>query len=136
MHALAMKLMVLAVVLASCGGPQPAIMTGSTKDTDSDGVRDIDDKCAYAPGPGTHDGCPEKESTITIIGGGPDRDEDGVVDNLDKCPDDPEDRDRFQDTDGCLDPDNDGDGVLDRDDRCPNEVDCPPAPAPADAGAP
>jgi hypothetical protein len=41
-------------------------MQGSQKDTDGDGVRDIDDKCAYVPGPGTHDGCPEKQSTITV----------------------------------------------------------------------
>ncbi len=135
MHAVAMKLLVLAMVIAGCGAPQPAVMQGSTKDTDRDGIRDIDDKCAYDPAPGTHDGCPEKESTITVTGGGgADRDEDGVVDNLDKCPGEPEDRDGFQDADGCPDPDNDGDGILDRDDRCPNQVDCPPAPA--DAGAP
>ncbi len=129
-----MKLVFLALVLAGCGGPQPAIMQGSTKDTDGDGVRDIDDKCAYDPGPNTHDGCPGKESTITVTGGGGDRDEDGVADSVDNCPDAPEDRDGFQDTDGCPDPDNDGDGILDRDDRCPNQVDCPTA-APADAAA-
>jgi len=42
-----------------------------------------------------------------------DRDGDGLVDAVDRCPDDPEDRDDFQDEDGCPDPDNDGDGVLD-----------------------
>jgi outer membrane protein OmpA-like peptidoglycan-associated protein len=51
-----------------------------------------------------------------------DRDHDGVRDDVDKCPDEPEDRDGFQDDDGCPDPDNDGDGVLDADDRCPNEA--------------
>jgi OmpA-OmpF porin, OOP family len=50
-----------------------------------------------------------------------DRDGDGIKDDLDKCPDDPEDRDGFQDEDGCPDPDNDNDGILDVDDRCPNE---------------
>jgi OOP family OmpA-OmpF porin len=49
-----------------------------------------------------------------------DVDRDGVVDNQDKCPDDPEDRDGFEDQDGCPDPDNDQDGVLDRQDKCPN----------------
>ncbi|MBK6693448.1 MAG: OmpA family protein [Myxococcales bacterium] len=50
-----------------------------------------------------------------------DRDGDGIKDDEDKCPDDPEDRDGFQDEDGCPDPDNDNDGILDVDDRCPNE---------------
>src|SRR6201999_2736623 len=51
-----------------------------------------------------------------------DRDHDGVYDLDDKCPDQPEDRDGFQDDDGCPDPDNDNDGILDAADRCPNEV--------------
>ncbi|GAC1354365.1 MAG: hypothetical protein NVSMB47_07650 [Polyangiales bacterium] len=50
-----------------------------------------------------------------------DRDGDGIKDDVDKCPDDPEDRDGFQDEDGCPDPDNDQDGILDKDDACPND---------------
>ncbi|MCB9787148.1 MAG: OmpA family protein [Deltaproteobacteria bacterium] len=50
-----------------------------------------------------------------------DRDGDGILDDVDQCPDDPEDRDGFQDADGCPDVDNDGDGILDVDDGCPNE---------------
>ena len=46
---------------------------------------------------------------------------DGIVDPIDKCPDDPEDKDGFQDEDGCPDPDNDQDGILDKNDKCPNE---------------
>jgi OmpA-OmpF porin, OOP family len=49
-----------------------------------------------------------------------DRDGDGIKDDVDKCPDEPEDRDRFEDEDGCPDPDNDRDGILDQDDKCPN----------------
>ncbi len=49
-----------------------------------------------------------------------DRDGDGIRDDVDECPDDPEDKDGFEDEDGCPDPDNDGDGILDGDDRCPN----------------
>ncbi len=49
-----------------------------------------------------------------------DRDGDGLKDDIDKCPDDPEDRDGFEDDDGCPDPDNDRDQILDEDDRCPN----------------
>ncbi len=64
------------------------------------------------------------------IASGPDRDGDGVPDDVDKCPDEPEDRDGFQDDDGCPDPDNDRDGVLDAVDQCPNE------PGPAPTGCP
>jgi Putative MetA-pathway of phenol degradation/Thrombospondin type 3 repeat len=50
-----------------------------------------------------------------------DRDHDGVYDINDQCPDQPEDRDGFQDADGCPDPDNDNDGIPDALDKCPNE---------------
>ncbi|MEZ4269759.1 MAG: thrombospondin type 3 repeat-containing protein, partial [Myxococcota bacterium] len=50
-----------------------------------------------------------------------DTDGDGVPDRRDQCEILPEDRDGFEDDDGCPDPDNDGDGVLDTEDRCPNE---------------
>jgi len=47
-----------------------------------------------------------------------DRDGDGILDTADRCPNEPEDKDGWEDSDGCPDPDNDQDGVLDRDDRC------------------
>ncbi len=50
-----------------------------------------------------------------------DTDKDGLLDPDDKCPDEPEDKDQFEDTDGCPDPDNDKDTVLDEKDSCPNE---------------
>ncbi|HVR62597.1 MAG TPA: OmpA family protein [Polyangia bacterium] len=50
-----------------------------------------------------------------------DSDGDGILDKDDKCPNEPEDKDGFQDDDGCPDPDNDADGILDKDDKCPNE---------------
>jgi outer membrane protein OmpA-like peptidoglycan-associated protein len=49
-----------------------------------------------------------------------DRDGDGIKDDLDKCPDDPEDKDRFEDEDGCPELDNDRDQIIDEDDKCPN----------------
>jgi OOP family OmpA-OmpF porin len=49
-----------------------------------------------------------------------DRDHDGVPDIEDKCLTTAEDRDNFQDKDGCPEPDNDRDGILDVNDRCPN----------------
>ncbi len=48
-----------------------------------------------------------------------DQDGDGIPDNVDQCPNEPEDFDGFQDSDGCPDPDNDGDGILDVNDKCP-----------------
>lgn len=49
-----------------------------------------------------------------------DRDKDGIFDDVDRCPDTPEDKDGFQDTDGCPDLDNDADGIVDTADKCPN----------------
>ncbi len=50
-----------------------------------------------------------------------DRDGDGIADAADQCPNKPEDKDAFQDGDGCPDPDNDHDGIADRADKCPNK---------------
>ena len=50
-----------------------------------------------------------------------DRDGDGIDDDSDKCIDDPEDKDDFEDTDGCPEPDNDKDGILDARDQCKND---------------
>jgi len=50
-----------------------------------------------------------------------DSDGDGIVDSHDKCPNEPEDKDGFQDEDGCPDLDNDNDGVPDAIDKCPND---------------
>ncbi|MBI3179368.1 MAG: thrombospondin type 3 repeat-containing protein, partial [Deltaproteobacteria bacterium] len=50
-----------------------------------------------------------------------DEDLDGVPDDVDKCPGKKEDRDGYEDYDGCPDIDNDSDAVLDEDDQCPNE---------------
>jgi OOP family OmpA-OmpF porin len=50
-----------------------------------------------------------------------DSDGDGIPDDVDKCPHAPEDKDGFEDADGCPDPDNDKDGIPDSIDKCPNE---------------
>ena len=80
-------------------------------DNDKDGVPDTRDKCPNVPGPPENNGCPVDA----------DRDGDGIPDSKDKCPDDPEDRDGFEDDDGCPELDNDKDGIPDNDDKCPNE---------------
>ena len=53
--------------------------------------------------------------------GGIDSDRDGVPDVQDLCPLEPEDKDGFDDEDGCPELDNDGDGIPDARDKCPNE---------------
>ena len=60
------------------------------------------DKCNPPPGPVDSDGG-------------------GILDNVDQCVHEPEDKDGFQDQDGCPDLDNDGDGIADKDDKCPME---------------
>lgn len=51
-----------------------------------------------------------------------DQDADGVPDADDQCEHLAEDRDGFEDGDGCPEPDNDQDMILDEDDRCPLEA--------------
>lgn len=83
------------------------------KDSDNDGILDIDDACPEIRGLRKHKGCPP-----------PDKDGDGFLDDEDKCPDQPEDFDGYQDNDGCPekeDADSDNDGILDQDDRCPTD---------------
>jgi OOP family OmpA-OmpF porin len=50
-----------------------------------------------------------------------DPDKDGIVGATDQCPNEAEDKDDFEDTNGCPDPDNDADGLLDGGDTCPKE---------------
>jgi outer membrane protein OmpA-like peptidoglycan-associated protein len=58
-----------------------------------------------------------KETVVTSE----DKDGDGIPDDVDKCPKEPEDKDGFEDNDGCPDKDNDKDGITDDIDKCPNE---------------
>lgn len=80
-------------------------------DNDGDGVPDELDICPMEAGVNTNQGCPDIS----------DSDGDGVEDELDPCPKQAEDRDGYEDDDGCPDPDNDGDGFADGVDRCPLE---------------
>ncbi len=51
-----------------------------------------------------------------------DFDKDGIVDDDDRCPLSKEDKDEFEDDDGCPETDNDHDGVDDAKDKCPFEA--------------
>jgi OmpA-OmpF porin, OOP family len=92
--------------------PQLVVKIEET-DTDGDGVVDKDDKCPRLPGPAENKGCPVEAPK--------DRDGDGLPDPVDSCPDQPEDKDGFQDEDGCPEADNDNDGLVDGADKCPIE---------------
>ncbi|HVR02620.1 MAG TPA: OmpA family protein [Polyangia bacterium] len=78
-----------------------------------------------ALGPGLADGY--GTPVFRIVAGGSwsnaprDVDHDGVPDEVDRCPIIPEDRDGFEDDDGCPDLDNDKDGIPDAKDKCPDE---------------
>jgi outer membrane protein OmpA-like peptidoglycan-associated protein len=56
---------------------------------------------------------------LTLWFGSTDADRDGVPDSRDGCPGQAEDRDGYNDGDGCPDLDNDGDGLPDAADQCP-----------------
>ncbi|WP_240360320.1 adventurous gliding motility protein AgmC [Pyxidicoccus caerfyrddinensis] len=81
-------------------------------DNDDDGVVDGVDPCVNEAG--TQNGCPAPEPEV-------DSDGDGLMDPNDACPAQAEDKDGFEDADGCPDPDNDKDGIADTADKCPLE---------------
>jgi outer membrane protein OmpA-like peptidoglycan-associated protein len=60
--------------------------------------------------------------SMSIGGPAQDSDGDGISNATDKCIDQAEDKDGFEDDDGCPDLDNDGDGIIDTGDRCPLEA--------------
>jgi outer membrane protein OmpA-like peptidoglycan-associated protein len=62
---------------------------------------------------------PQPEGAATPGRG--DKDGDRIPDSVDACADEAEDKDGYQDEDGCPDRDNDGDGLADDKDRCANE---------------
>jgi len=81
-------------------------------DNDTDGVLDGNDKCPLTQGPLSNQGCPEEAPRDT--------DADGIFDGQDKCRDVAEDKDGFEDSDGCPEADNDQDGLIDSADKCPS----------------
>jgi OOP family OmpA-OmpF porin len=89
-------------------------------DRDGDGVLDTDDQCPDVPGekpsgcpaPGDRDGdgfldpddkCPEEPGIAPDGCPDPDPDKDGILGKDDQCPTDPENKNGFEDGDGCPD---------------------------------
>jgi OmpA-OmpF porin, OOP family len=77
-------------------------------------------------GAGLINGIGSPESRLFVsLGYAPDMrdsDGDGVPNGRDRCPLVPEDKDRFEDDDGCADDDNDGDHRTDAADQCPAQA--------------
>lgn len=57
---------------------------------------------------------------VLYVAEGKDSDGDGIEGAADQCPTEPEDKDGYEDSDGCPDRDNDLDTILDKDDKCPS----------------
>src|SRR5262245_26254379 len=113
-------LWICGALIACATGPSPR-----TADGDGDGIPDDIDQCPGRAedrdGVDDLDGCPEfpagydanapaGDQLIEIFG---DADGDGIDDARDRCPGEAEDKDRFEDDDGCPDLDNDHDRILD-----------------------
>jgi outer membrane protein OmpA-like peptidoglycan-associated protein len=104
-------------------------------DNDQDKIADKDDSCPIEAGVVSAQGCPDADADTIPNNtdacpknfgskeaqGCPDTDQDGLADNKDSCPNEAEDKDNFQDADGCPDNDNDQDKIADKDDICPDE---------------
>lgn len=103
---------------------------GCSDDKDSDGVHDGLDQCLEIPGPAPT-GCPDRDGDglldqddqcPDVAGprptGCPDTDGDGLIDPKDQCATVAEDKDGFEDEDGCPDLDDDKDGLPDTVDKC------------------
>ncbi len=59
---------------------------------------------------------------VLYVAEGKDTDNDGIEGAADQCPTEPEDKDGYEDSDGCPDRDNDLDTIPDKDDKCPGQA--------------
>jgi outer membrane protein OmpA-like peptidoglycan-associated protein len=109
------RLIGLALIVLGCSGAQLAARHGPPGDTAGRDASPATRPAGPSPEPG------EEQGFESWLAEHPDRDGDGIPDVVDRCPDEPEDKDGFEDKDGCPDPDNDQDKILDVNDKCPNE---------------
>ncbi len=100
-------------VPARCVEGQPyAVEQCPDLDQDGDGVKNAADRCPADKGLAQLNGCADKDD-----------DGDGLLNLADRCPAEAENKNTFQDEDGCPDdPDSDGDGLADSKDACPREA--------------
>jgi outer membrane protein OmpA-like peptidoglycan-associated protein len=92
----------------------PLVRVHYVRQPDSENKRDSQDAWILLAGLSFSVAIPPQGLRMT------DTDGDGIYDPYDRCVKQPEDRDGFQDTDGCPDLDNDKDGIPDIVDNCPN----------------
>jgi OmpA-OmpF porin, OOP family len=59
---------------------------------------------------------------VLYVAEGKDQDGDGIEGAADQCPTEPEDKDGYEDSDGCPDNDNDLDTIPDKLDKCPSQA--------------
>ena len=102
----------------------------AAKDSDGDGISDLDDECPLEKGLASLLGCPDSDADGVadkiddcpdVAGpaatlGCPDSDGDGIADNNDDCPD----QAGTEENKGCPSTDRDGDGIADEVDECPD----------------
>jgi OmpA-OmpF porin, OOP family len=132
------RFILAALVMACSSSPPPKpvpIIPHVEPDKDGDGIPDSKDNCPDYPGPKQHKGCPWCDTMVDWVictwdgkpdphcpkGTADDPDADGIPNDKDKCPSVPEDKDGFEDDDGCPEIDNDQDCVFDEVDKCPGE---------------
>ncbi len=118
----------------------PPVVQPAPKDTDGDGIIDVNDDCPTVAGIAQFNGCPDTdgdgipdsedecptEAGIARLNGCPapvDTDGDGIPDDMDECPTEAGPKE----TNGCPvevivieEPDRDGDGIADKYDLCPD----------------
>ena len=108
----------------------PTVPNPDQRDLDADKFGDACDPDMDGDGiPNQPDNCPavanndQRDTDLNGIGDAcsDDRDGDGINDTVDRCPEQPEDRDTFEDTDGCPELDNDQDTIPDATDACMDE---------------
>jgi len=99
----------------SCPSVAGKVMFRGCPDSDNDGVIDSRDKCPNEAGPIATDGCPINTPSGELSDS-PDSDGDGVSDDNDNCPNLAGDPAAF----GCPNVDADNDGIVDAMDKCPN----------------
>ena len=128
----------IAWACSAASGPGPREPAhAQPSDRDGDTVPDHRDYCPDDPedldGYKDKDGCPDCDHGVQWVmctydeAGGSchgatadDHDGDGIANHQDTCPELTEDRDAFDDEDGCPEPDNDSDCLFDQSDKCPN----------------
>ncbi len=105
------------------GGSRPAAATPATPvasgDPDQPNTRPAPERAPVARPPAPTKVTLTAAAFDQAAAADPDPDGDGIPSSRDRCPKEPEDRDKFQDEDGCPDLDNDQDGVPDSEDKCP-----------------